>query len=68
MRKKHLRPKDEVLIPSVCWSTSLWPLVQYNLKPIFVDANASTLNMDIEDLKNYKKQSNYVRSYFRYEQ
>ena len=51
MRKKHLRPNDEVLIPSVCWSTSLWPLVQYNLKPIFVDVNASTLNMDIEDLK-----------------
>ena len=51
MRKKYLRPKDEVLIPSVCWSTSLWPLVQYNLKPIFVDVNASTLNMDIDDLK-----------------
>ncbi len=51
MRKKFLKPNDEVLIPSVCWSTSLWPLIQYNLKPIFVDVNVNTLNIDIEDLK-----------------
>ncbi len=51
MRKKYLKPNDEVLIPSVCWSTSLWPLVQYNLKPVFVDVNTDTLNIDIIDLK-----------------
>ncbi len=50
MRKKYLKPNDEVIIPSVCWSTSLWPLVQYNLKPIFVDVNTDTLNIDITDL------------------
>ena len=51
MRKKRLNPGDEVLIPAVCWSTSLWPLVQYGLKPVFVDIDVDTLNMSIKDLK-----------------
>ena len=32
-RKKRLKPGDEVLIPSLCWSTSLWPIIQSGLKP-----------------------------------
>ena len=32
-------PGDEVLIPALCWSTSLWPIVQSGLKPVFVDVN-----------------------------
>lgn len=68
MRKKYLKPNDEVIIPSVCWSTSLWPLVQYNLKPIFVDVNTDTLNIDITDLNKKitkKNKSNYVCSHIR---
>lgn len=45
MKKKRLLPGDEVIIPSLCWSTSLWPIVQSNLKPIFVDINYETLNI-----------------------
>ena len=25
---------DQVIIPSVCWSTSLWPIIQVGLKPV----------------------------------
>jgi CDP-6-deoxy-D-xylo-4-hexulose-3-dehydrase len=50
-RKTRLKPGDEVLIPAVCWSTSLWPIVQMGLKPVFVDANPETLNMDADDLR-----------------
>jgi CDP-6-deoxy-D-xylo-4-hexulose-3-dehydrase len=39
-----------VLIPSVCWPTSLWPLVQAGLKPVFIDVEANTLNVDAEKL------------------
>ena len=49
---KKLNPGDEVLIPAVCWSTSLWPIIQNNLKPVFVDIELETLNMSIESLKN----------------
>lgn len=50
-RKKRLSPGDEVLIPSLCWSTSLWPIIQSGLKPKFVDVDLDTLNIDLRDLK-----------------
>lgn len=50
LRKIRLLPGDEVLIPVVCWSTSLWPLVQNNLKPVFVDIDLKNLNIDLKKL------------------
>ena len=38
-RKKKLKIGDSVLIPTVCWSTSLWPIIQSGLKPVFVDVD-----------------------------
>lgn len=50
-RPKHLNPGDEVLVPAVCWSTSVWPLFQFGLKPVFIDVDTVTLNVSIKDLK-----------------
>ena len=49
-RKNRLKSGDSVLIPSVCWSTSLWPIIQSGLKPVFVDVDINTLNLDLDDL------------------
>ena len=49
-RKNIFRKGDEAIIPSLCWSTSLWPLVQAGLKPVFVDVDPKTLNLGIEDI------------------
>ena len=49
--KKKLNPGDEVLIPAVCWSTSLWPIIQNQLKPVFVDVELDTFNICLNDLK-----------------
>lgn len=51
MREKRLKVGDEVLVPAVCWSTSVWPLLQMGLKPVFVDADPTTLNIDVADMK-----------------
>ena len=59
-KKKFLKKNDEFLIPSLCWSTSLWPLVQAGLKPRFVDVNVNNLNMDINELN--KKISNKTKA------
>lgn len=48
---KKLKTGDEVLIPAICWSTSLWPIIQSGLKVKFVDINLDTLNIDITQLK-----------------
>ena len=51
-RKKNLlKYGDECLIPALCWSTSLWPIIQAGLKPKFVDVDPRTLNLSIPDLK-----------------
>ena len=51
-RKKNLlKYGDECLIPALCWSTSLWPIIQAGLKPKFVDVDPKTLNLSIPDLK-----------------
>ena len=50
-KKNKLKVGDEVLIPALCWSTSLWPIIQSGLVPKFVDIDVKTLNIDIEDLR-----------------
>lgn len=52
LRTDRLSPGDEVLIPAVCWSTSLWPIIQMGLVPVFVDVDPVTLNIDLEDLES----------------
>ena len=48
---KRLNPNDECLIPAICWSTSLWPIVQAGLKPKFVDVSLDDFNFDLTKLE-----------------
>ncbi len=43
-----LRPGDEVILPALTWSTSLWPITQCGLTPVLVDSGLDTLNLDPE--------------------
>ena len=43
---------DEVIVPAVSWSTTYFPLTQFNLTIKFVDIDKNTLNLNIKDLKN----------------
>jgi CDP-6-deoxy-D-xylo-4-hexulose-3-dehydrase len=49
-RKRRLAAGDRVAVPAVCWSTSLWPLLQLGLLPVLVDVDPSTLNLSIPSL------------------
>ena len=50
LRKNKLKKGDEVIIPVLCWSTSLWPIVQFGFKPVFIDIDPNTLNVNEDDL------------------
>ena len=50
LRQNKLKKGDEVIIPVLCWSTSLWPLVQFGLKPVFIDIDPKTLNINEDEL------------------
>ena len=51
LRTPHCRTGDHVLVPAVCWSTSVFPLLQNGLQPVFVDVNPHTFNVTIEELQ-----------------
>lgn len=51
LRRVHLRPGDKVAVPAVCWSTSLWPVLQTGLVPVLVDVDPQTLNLSIPSLR-----------------
>ena len=50
LRKNRFKRGDHALIPALCWSTSLWPLVQSGLKIKFVDIDPGTLNVNADYL------------------
>ena len=52
--KKHLgwQDGDEVLVSPVGFPTTIAPLAQNGLKPVFVDIEMSTLNFDLNLLRN----------------
>jgi len=51
LRSQRLKIGDRVAIPAVCWSTSMWPIIQMGLIPVLVDVDPETLNMSIPSLK-----------------
>ena len=50
LRENRFKRGDHALIPALCWSTSLWPLVQSGLKPKFIDVDPKTLNLDADHI------------------
>jgi CDP-4-dehydro-6-deoxyglucose reductase, E1 len=51
LTKNGLKAGDEVIVPALSWSTTVWPLIQHNLIPVFVDIDPETLNIDPEAIK-----------------
>ena len=47
----RLKKGDEVIVPAVSWSTTYYPLHQYQLKLKFVDIDMDTLNIDINQIE-----------------
>lgn len=46
-----LKRGDEVIVPSISWATTYYPLQQYGLKLKFLDVELDTLNMDVSKLE-----------------
>ena len=50
-KNPYLKRGDEIIVPTVSWSTTYFPLQQYGLKLKFVDIDINTLNYDLVELK-----------------
>ena len=42
---------DEVLVPAVTWSTTLFPIIQLGLNPVIIDVKSDTFNINVESCK-----------------
>ena len=60
-KKNRLKTGDECLITAICWSTSLWPIIQSGLKPKFIDVDLNTFSPSLEIIKkNISKKTKVV--------
>jgi CDP-6-deoxy-D-xylo-4-hexulose-3-dehydrase len=59
-----LRPGDGVLVPAIAWPTTVWPLIQLGLEPVFVDVDPQTLAMDLKSAALVTADNPHVRALF----
>jgi CDP-6-deoxy-D-xylo-4-hexulose-3-dehydrase len=50
--KPSLEEGDGVLVPAIAWPTTIWPIIQLGLHPVFVDVDPDTLAIDLRKAEN----------------
>jgi len=45
--KPKLHHGDGILVPAIAWPTTIWPVIQLGLIPLFVDVDPKTLSIDL---------------------
>jgi CDP-6-deoxy-D-xylo-4-hexulose-3-dehydrase len=46
----HWKQNDEIIVPTVTWSTNISPVIQNGLKPVFLDINLKDLSFDYDKI------------------
>ena len=39
----NLKQGDEIIVPALSWPTTIWPIIQLGLTPVFADSNSESL-------------------------
>ena len=61
----YLEVGDLVLVPVIAWPTTIWPVLQLGLKPIFIDVDPETFAIDLLKAQDFiDKSSEHVRAIF----
>ena len=43
--RRRIQAGDEVIVPALAWSTTIWPVLQVGATPVFVDCDPETLQL-----------------------
>ena len=62
--KPLLKAGDGVLVPAVAWPTTIWPIVQLGLRPVFVDVDKNTIAIDLDLAKNILQKDPGIEAIF----
>ena len=52
---------DKIITPVVCFPTTLNPIIQNNLTPVFVDCTLPSLNLDLDEVEEKLKEDPNIR-------
>ena len=52
VKQDPLKSGDEIIVPALSWSTTVWPLIQHGLTPVIVDIDPITMNIDPNEIEN----------------
>lgn len=50
-KRRRIGAGDEVIVPALSWSTSIWPVLQVGATPVFVDCDPETLQLTPEAIR-----------------
>jgi CDP-6-deoxy-D-xylo-4-hexulose-3-dehydrase len=58
---KQLKDGDKIITPVVCFPTTINPLIQNNLVPVFVDVKLPSLNLDLDQVESALEEDSSIR-------
>jgi len=50
IKKKKFKPNAEIIVCGLSWSTTVWPILQCGAKPVFVDCDPLTLQINEKEI------------------
>lgn len=62
--KPILNIGDGVLVPAVAWPTSIWPIIQLGLSPVFVDVNSGDLAINLDLAQKEVNKNKEIKAIF----
>ena len=51
LKNKRIKENDEIITPAITWSTTVFPIVNIHAKPVFVDVDPKTYNIDTKEIE-----------------
>ena len=49
--KKRIQNRDEIITPAVTWATTVYPIINVGARPVFVDVDKETYNIDPDKIE-----------------
>jgi CDP-6-deoxy-D-xylo-4-hexulose-3-dehydrase len=62
MREYHLPPGSKIITPVVCFPTTLNPIIQAGYKPVFVDVDLPSLNLNLDEVEKILKEDESIKA------
>ena len=51
LTEDHLKRGDEIILPALTWSTTVWPVIQMGLVPVYIDCDLDSFNIDTDKIE-----------------